>query len=136
MGWEWRRQWRCCWPCRQGLRQDQRWESVSGLCSDLGSKQDTVAPQHSRVDSLHLSCSGCVHPDILRVSIIGPLRGRSSHACPQEADACGARIEYIDQEQSVTARRISENVKLTVRALCTWQYSSTLACMGARCSAD
>ena len=33
----------------------------------------------------------------------------------QEADACGARIEYIDREQSATIRRISESVKLTVR---------------------
>ncbi len=32
----------------------------------------------------------------------------------QEADACGARIEYMDQEQSVTVRRISENFKFTV----------------------
>ena len=33
----------------------------------------------------------------------------------QEADACGARIEYMDQEQSVTVRRISESFKFTVR---------------------
>lgn len=32
----------------------------------------------------------------------------------QEADACGARIEYMDQEQSVTVQRISENFKFTV----------------------
>ena len=38
------------------------------------------------------------------------------HSGPsQEADACGARIEYIDQEQSVTVRRISESFKMTVR---------------------
>ena len=40
----------------------------------------------------------------------------------QEADACGARIEYIDQEQSITVRRISESFKLTVRLLSLYAY--------------